>query len=130
VSQFLRFCIVGTLGFGVDAGVLQVLVSGVQADPYLARVVSFLAAATSTWWMNRRFTFAVAHRATHREWARYVALMTLGAIVNYGAYAIAITLSDAVRARLWLGVAIGSLAGLGINYCSSRALVFRDARRA
>jgi putative flippase GtrA len=130
LRQFLRFCIVGTLGFLVDAGVLQGLVTVAQVNPYAARVASFLVAASFTWWLNRRFTFAVPHRATHSEWARYVTLMTLGALVNYAAYAISITMSDVVRVHLWLGVAIGSIAGLGINYASSRALVFRDSRRA
>jgi putative flippase GtrA len=125
LSRFVRFCIVGALGFFVDAGVLQALVSGAAANPYAARLVSFLAAATATWWLNRRYTFKVTHRATRSEWARYVALMVLGAVVNYGAFAIAITWWELARAQPWIGVAIGSIAGLGINFLTSHRLVFR-----
>lgn len=124
MRQFLRFCIVGTIGFFVDAGVLQGLVSGLDANPYAARVASFLAAASTTWWLNRRYTFGVTHRPTHAEWVRYVALMVLGAATNYGAYALAISTWDLARAYLWIGVAIGSIAGLGINFMTSRAFVF------
>ena len=125
MSQFARFCAVGTIGFVVDAGILQALVSGLGADPYAARVVSFLAAASVTWWLNRRFTFAVRTRPSRSEWMRYVGFMVLGALANYGAYAIAITVSELVRANLWLGVALGSVCGLAINFATSRAFVFK-----
>lgn len=128
MSQFLRFCVVGTIGFVVDAGVLQALVSGAGANPYMGRVASFLAAASATWWLNRRYTFAVEHAPTHAEWMRYVAFMVLGAVTNYGAYALTITVWDFARAHLWVGVAIGSVAGLGINYMTSRVLVFDNRR--
>lgn len=127
MNQFLRFCVVGTVGFVIDAGILQLLVSGVDANPYLARIFSFLVAASATWWMNRRYTFEVEHRATHAEWMRYVAFMVLGALVNYGAFAITITVWELARAQPWLGVAAGSVAGLGINFLTSRRLVFRNA---
>jgi putative flippase GtrA len=122
VSRFARFCLVGTLGFVIDAGVLQALVSGAAMDPYLARVPSFLAAATATWWLNRRFTFGVGRAATRREWASYVALMVLGAAVNYGTYAVLIGSWDVARAHLWMAVAAGSVAGLGVNFATSRRL--------
>ena len=127
MNQFLRFCVAGTVGFVIDAGILQLLVSGAGANPYLARIVSFLVAASATWLMNRRYTFEVEHRATRAEWARYVAFMVLGALVNYGAFAISITVWELARAQPWLGVAVGSVAGLGINFLTSRRLVFRSA---
>jgi putative flippase GtrA len=126
LNQFLRFCVVGAVGFAIDAGILQSLVSGIGANPYLARIISFLVAASATWLMNRRYTFEVEHAATHSEWVRYVTLMVLGAVVNYGAFAISITAWDLARAQPWLGVAVGSVAGLGINFMTSR-LLFRGA---
>jgi putative flippase GtrA len=123
LSRFLRFCVAGTIGFLVDAGVLQLLARGLGIDPYLARVGSFLAAATATWWINRRYTFEVAGAASRSEWGAYVGLMVLGAAVNYGAYAACITWWPLAREHLWLGVAVGSIAGLGINFATSRALL-------
>ena len=122
MTRFLKFCVVGTLGFAVDAGVLLALADGLGIDPYLARVFSFLAAASATWWLNRRYTFEVERAASRGEWARYVSLMLLGAAVNYGAYALAITVWELARAHLWIGVALGSIAGLAVNFATSRAL--------
>ena len=48
------FAVGGALGFVVDAGISQALVSFGHWSAYLARIVSFLAAATVTWWWNRR----------------------------------------------------------------------------
>jgi putative flippase GtrA len=75
LNQFLRFCAVGTVGFVIDAGILQLLVLGIGMSPYLVRIISFLVAASATWLMNRHYTFKVEHRATHSEWARYIALI-------------------------------------------------------
>ena len=37
-TEFARFCIIGALGFIVDAGLLALLVYGAGADPILARI--------------------------------------------------------------------------------------------
>ena len=127
MKQFLRFCVVGTVGFVIDAGILQALVVGAHADPYAARVASFLAAASATWLMNRHYVFAVRRKPTHAEWMRYVGLMVLGALLNYGAYALCIAFWVVARAQPWLGVAGGSVAGLGVNFTTAR-LLFRQSK--
>jgi putative flippase GtrA len=127
LNQFLRFCMVGVVGFVIDAGILQALVVGAHANPYAARIASFLAAASGTWLMNRHYVFAVRRKPTHAEWLRYVGLMVLGALVNYGAYALCIAFWVFARAQPWLGVAVGSVAGLGVNFTTAR-LLFRQSK--
>ncbi len=125
-SEFLRFFIVGGIGFLVDAGVLTALTRGAGLDPYSARVVSFVAAASTTWWLNRIFTFTSAARhPIARQWASFVAVSVGGALINYGVYVAALQLWP--LARLWpvIGVALGSLAGMGFNFPASKYLVFR-----
>jgi len=129
LNRFLRFCAVGTVGGVIDAGILQACVVGAHANPYAARIVSFLAAASGTWLMNRRYTFEVSHKPTHAEWLRYIGLMVLGALVNYGAFALCITFWAFAHAQPWLGVAVGSIAGLGVNFTTSRRL-FRQPTAA
>ncbi len=121
-AQFLRFCIVGGIGFVVDAGVLHLLVASQWAGPYAARVLSFLFAATATWAINRRYTFQVAHASSGQEWARYSVLMLAGAFVNYSVYAGCVMSSMLVRDHLWMGVAAGSVAGMGVNYTSAKSM--------
>jgi putative flippase GtrA len=123
VKRFIRFCIAGTIGFVVDAGALELLVRAVDASPYAARIGSFLCAATVTWWINRHYTFEAARAPTGAEWLGYVGLMVIGAAVNYGTYAAAITWWGLAREHLWLGVALGSIAGLGVNFLTSKRLL-------
>lgn len=127
--EILLFGIGGVAGFVVDAGVVQALVSLAGADPYLARVPSFLAAATLTWVWNRRYTFAGRRR--HRagdEWLRWLAVMTLGAAVNWGVYVALLHASDLVHAWPLLGVAAGSLVAAVANFAGARAAVFNGAK--
>jgi len=130
VKRFLRFCVVGTLAYLVDAGVLLALVHGAGLNPYVGRVASFLAAASFTWWLNRHWTFEVKRAPTKAEWMAYVSLMVAGAAVNYATYAAAITWWALAREQLWIGVALGSIAGLGVNFLSSSRLFGRSPRSA
>lgn len=126
MPQFLLFCIGGVIGFVVDAGILRLLVSGLGMDAYLARLASFLVAATATWLWNRHNTF----RGTRRygllgEWSRYLLAMSGGFAVNYATYAALYTFFAIVQKYPELGVAAGSVAGLAVNYASSRWWIYR-----
>ncbi|MEN3951288.1 GtrA family protein [Iodidimonas sp. SYSU 1G8] len=127
VGQFLRFGVVGTLGFAVDSGVLYVLLQETAAGPWLGRILSFLCAASVTWALNRSFTFADASPAKiHRQWALFVGFMMLGGAINYGVYALVLAGGGATGLRPLLAVACGSIAGLAVNFTTSRLFVFRD----
>jgi putative flippase GtrA len=124
---FLRFALVGTIGFLVDAAVLYALMFGLGAGPYLGRAGSFLAAASATWLLNRVYTFREVERSDpKRQWLRFVGFMVLGGAVNYGVYAAIVAVAPAHPVVPLLAVAAGSLAGLAVNFTTSRLFVFRD----
>jgi len=126
--QILLFAISGALGFAVDAGIVQFLVREFGANPYGARVISFLAAATTTWGFNRKYTFA-GHGggSRRRELARYLVAMAIGFALNYGAYVACVMLWPLVRHWPAIGVAAGSAAGALVNFLSSKYWIFRPA---
>ncbi|NII10509.1 GtrA family protein [Oleiagrimonas sp. C23AA] len=123
------FFVGGVIGFVVDAGVVQSLVAFADWDPYLARVVSFLCAASATWVFNRSFTFA--HRRSGgaaSEWGRWLAVMGVGALVNYGTYALVLWLWPLAHHWPVLGVAAGSVVAAGLNFAGARAWVFTGVK--
>lgn len=126
VGQFLRFGAVGTVGFGIDASIVHGCIAGLGLDPYAARVPAYLAAATVTWALNRRFTFRGDHAGpAHHQWRRFLAVNAVGAAVNGGVYAALIATGGSFRTWPVLAVALGSLAGMMFNFTASRRLVFR-----
>ena len=129
-SQFIRFCVVGGIGFMVDAGILQLLAVFTTIDLYIGRIVSYLLAATCTWLLNRRFTFSNPKTAKpHKEWSYYVTLNAIGGGINYGVYAFCLLTFETVRAWPVLGVAIGSAVGLMVNFTTNKYWVFRTVGR-
>lgn len=124
---FWLFCIGGVAGFAVDSAVLYLMAP--VLGWYAARVVSFICAATATWWFNRRFTFVDAERTaraadTLRQYVKYLGSMTLGGLVNYLTYVMALRWLDGPLAPLF-GVALGSGAGLLLNFSVARWLIFK-----
>lgn len=123
-AQFVRFAIIGTLGFVVDVGVLYGALA-LGASPMGGRVLSFLAAASFTWLANRHCTFS-ATASPWREWRYYVASMAAGLAVNFLVYALVLELLPPAWWTPGLAVACGSLAGLGINFTSAKRFVFKS----
>ncbi len=124
-EQFWRFCIVGAAAFVVDAGIAQALVSWAAWNAYLASGLSYLAAATAAWWLNRRFTFGASQAPAHREWATYLVVNASGGAVNVVVRYALIGAFETVRAWPWIGVAAGSVAGLLVNFAANKWYVFR-----
>jgi len=127
--RFVRFCLVGAAGFLLDAAVLYWLIAVTPLGPLPARALSYLAAATGTWLLNRRYTFANARRsgALHREWLHYLAVNAVGGGINYLAYALLVLSVEAVASQPVLGVAVGSACALLFNYLANKRWVFRVA---
>ncbi len=124
-SKIIKFGLVGCVGYCVDAGVLYLALYAMGMSYYSGRVVSYALAASSTWYMNRRFTFADSrHDNRFREWARFVMLNLFGGIVNYAIYAAYIRAHTDSSAAPAIGVALGSLAGMFVNFYLSSWLVF------
>jgi putative flippase GtrA len=125
LPQFVRFGIVGCIGYGIDVGVLYFVLYGMGLGHYGGRVISYLAAATTTWYLNRNFTFNQA-RSENRswEWVRFVLLNTIGGMVNYLVYSAYIGLHGMSVSAPAIGVAAGSLAGLIVNFLVSKHFAF------
>lgn len=126
--EFLSFAVVGVAGFGVDVGVLYL--AAPVLGWYGARILSFVAAATATWLLNRNYTFGArkADAPMWREYLSYLLTMLGGASVNYAVYVLTLHWIDGQWAPA-LGVALGSCAGLAVNFWSARKLVFGAHRK-
>jgi putative flippase GtrA len=129
-KEILFFAISGLLGFVVDAAIVQYLVREWAINPYEARLISFLCAATTTWAFNRKITFAGkgSGGSKRRQLIRYLIAMAGGFALNYGAYAACVAIFPLVREWPAIGVAAGSIAGAMVNFLSSKYWIFRSPK--
>jgi len=122
-GAFARFCLVGVVGFVVDAGVTLVLTQAAGWPPLTGRIFAFVIAATVTWSLNRRFTFRSERGAS--SWGPYVMLTGVGAGINVGAYMAYLWLAGESGVNILTGVALGSVAALAFNFFASQAIFKR-----
>ncbi len=79
-SRGFSFGCAGIAGYGLGWSVLTVLAPFIGADR--AWCCGWLAAATLTWQVNRRFTFRCAHPHSLHEWLRWLRSQALGGLVG------------------------------------------------
>jgi putative flippase GtrA len=130
LGQMRRFAVSGGLGFGVDTGLLYALMA--LSVPFSAgRALSFLGAATFTWWFNRRHTFHsnVRREASWGEWLHYLAAMAIGGAVNYGVSVWSYQSFGIMHEYPVLALALGTGVGMVFNFLSARFVVFRLSTR-
>jgi putative flippase GtrA len=124
-STFLKFGLVGAVGFIVDAGVLQALVSLAGWGPVGARAVAIPVAVFATWRLNRSITFRQYDGPAWRSLLRYVAVSAGGAAVNFLVYTLLVLASSAMAERPLVPLAIASIVALIVNYLGSKHFAFR-----
>jgi putative flippase GtrA len=117
---------VGVVGYGVDTAALYAALHYLYLDPYSGRILSYLVAATATWFLNRNLTFrGKSEGSILQQWLHFLVLNLGGFILNYLTYSTLVTFSSLFARELWLAVAAGSLAGMIANYWVAKRMIFR-----
>jgi putative flippase GtrA len=126
LPPLVRFGLVGAVGFAVDGGLLQLLVTFGGWGPITARLVSFPAAVLATWWLNRTVTFQEREGGSLlASLGRYVLVSLVGTGVNFGIYTGLVLASPFMAARPIVPFAIASAAALVFNYLGSKHFAFK-----
>ena len=127
--RILRFGVVGVAGAAVHIGAFWLLQHLTGLGNSAAWIIAFFAAATSTWAMNRAFTFQ--DRASERqtaEWLLYLAIAGAGAVAHFAAFQLAILFAPLFAQHPALAIIPGSLASFTVTYAGASLLVFRSAK--
>lgn len=131
----MRFAGVAATIACIDIAVLYLLHGALGANVYLARIISYTAAITAGYVLNRHYTF-YDHRRTQSipaEFARFYTVFASGGLINYAVFSAVVAGGAAAGAgptiRFWLpllGVWLGGLAGMAFNYGFANKLVFHN----
>ncbi len=122
------FAVAGLVGFAVDGGILLLLTQRMDWDPFRARLLSFVAAATVTWLINRTRTFSrpVPRDSLLGEWLSYLGLMVVGGAINIGVYSLVIFTLGQRPWQLMLALVAGVGVGMLVNFTTSRWLLHQE----
>jgi putative flippase GtrA len=122
--EFARFGTVGACGFVAD----NIVVYGLRGwvGLYWAGALAYIAGATTTWALNRNWTYRHVERAPMaRQWGKFLLVNSMGFTLNRGAYFLAVTWIPLAAAYPVLAVFCGTLSGMFLNFHFSRTIVFR-----
>jgi putative flippase GtrA len=123
--ELVRFAIAGAAGFIADASILYAALS-IGLGLYVGRAVSFLAAVWVTWQINRSHTFSAGTgKSAWHEWLHYLLAMSVGGLVNYATYCVALKFLSSSALLPMYSVAIGSMAGMLVNFATAKWWVFK-----
>jgi len=124
MALFIKFCIIGGLGFLVDFMVFQLLLE-LGNERIEARIFAFWVAAAFTWVGQRVFAFndRVQGKASN-QWLRHMVCVHLSGAINIGCFYL---LSNWVIMPLAFGG--GVLAGMLLNFVLASYVVFRPHRQ-
>jgi len=117
---FIRFLIVGGLGFVIDSGItLTLIYFGLSA--FIARLPAILAAMAFTWLANRRITFRLGTKPSGKEVMRYFTVAISMACFNYFLFSLLIMLSWPA----FLAITFATAAQTVLSFYGYKKLVFR-----
>lgn len=128
IKRFMYFCVSGTFGFLIDSVTYYFL--STLFNFYIARFVSFFAAVIFTWLFNRSITFndKKFQGSLAKEFIYYFSSMSIGGAANYLSFIGMMEYVAVVKDYPVIGIAIGSVVGLAINFTLSKLVIYRTQR--
>ena len=134
IHEIAKFGVVGAVNYVVDVGLFNVLVTnGLHSRPITAKLISSVVAATSSYFMNRHWTWRHRERTgLAREYGLFILLSAVGlaitlACLGFGEYVLH---QHSWLARNFWGNVVGVGFGMVWRFWSFKKWVFLEAEPA
>lgn len=129
-NQIYKFIFVGTIGFIVDACILELILRTLNVGLFFGRLISFSIAVIITWQLNRKFVFKQIKqpkdiKAVIYEFCKYILASSVSMSMNICIYMISAYSFALCSKYPSLAVAIGSLCAMLITFLISKYWVFK-----
>jgi len=123
------FAASGAIGFLVDATILTLLMGMASLSPIAARAISFPAAVTVTWLVNRRHAFAGRGLDNLRlEYSGYLAIQLVGALLNFWVFVACLKAWPPLVELPVVALAAGAAVAFAFNFAASQATLYSSRR--
>ena len=127
---FIRFAIIGALGYVVSASILALTTGPLKMDFAAGNALSIFLGMIFTWQGNRYFTFraqrARGFKGALQEWLKFMGANGVGAVANYLSALALVQYAAPPFSNKFVAQIIGVLVGLVFNFTLSKTLVFRN----
>lgn len=135
IFQFGKFASVGLANFGVDLGILNILmlISGIAGGVFysLFKGISFIVATIHSYFWNKFWTFRKKEtKEMGKESLQFFVVSLIGLVINVSAASLVVNLIGVqwgFSAEIWgsMGAVAGSIAGLTWNFLGYKFIVFK-----
>jgi len=126
IVDFLKFGVVGGVGFVVDAAFVYGAIYGFGWGRVAAGFFAYPFAVTVTWIGNRLFTYGhLEHEPMAKQWVKFAAVCAVGIVFNRGTYALCVSFVPFLYAYPVLALVVGTGVGMFFNFFASKKLVFK-----
>ena len=128
--EMLKFGAVGAVAFVIDVGLFNLLVTTVlDHKPITSKAISTVVAATSSYFMNRHWTWKDrARTGLAREYAMFIVLSAVGLAITLGCLAFGeyVLNQHSLLARNFWGNIVGVAFGMVWRFWSFKRWVFLE----
>jgi putative flippase GtrA len=134
ISQIVKFLEVGVLNTLIDVGILNLLVwlSGITSGAGLAplNTVSFLCAATNSYYWNKFWTFKKEGRLEGKEFLQFLVISIVGWGINTGIVVLGTTFltpAASLSAGAWVNIMklTATFVSMAWNFIGYKFIVFK-----
>ena len=128
IHEIAKFGVVGAINYAVDVGLFNALVtSSFHGKPLTAKLISSVVAATSSYFMNRHWTWR--NKARHgliREYSRFIGLSAIAVAITLGCLAFGeyVLGQHSLIARNFWGNIVGVALAMIFRFWSFKRWVF------
>lgn len=125
-AEIVQFSAVGSSGVIVDLLCFLNFTYVAGINHQHARAMSFAAAASWNWFLNRWFTFVAGRdKQWGQQWFQFLVAASVGFAVNWGSYKLLTDYVPYFTEHHLVAFFVGILLGMGSNYTLCRWFVFR-----
>ena len=82
VAKFLRFCVIGFIGFAIDFGTTFLCKEKFKFNKYVSNSLGFVLAASTNFFLNRYFTFRSDDPAVLMQFFKFAMVAVVGLGLN------------------------------------------------
>lgn len=80
--KFLKFCVVGSLGLGIDFGITFLSKEKARWNKYVANSLGFISAASSNFFFNKFWTFNDTDPDQLVQYSKFILIALIGLAIN------------------------------------------------